>query len=222
MSIWGHAQICVIAFLAGSCRQEAVFFWELHQCGCARWTTHTFSMPIGMTARIRSRKLQTTIPGPKTAPFLDHSDGATPSHGGTYGAKSGTISHNGTTELSLTLNVGAAGNISFWRKVSSESGYDFLRFLMNGTELASWSGTQDWTQMSYPVQPGPNTFSLKYTKDGSVIRKLLRMGGRIIFPMAEVPSAAIFNCPKEAILSRKLPLGARECRLVIRNLGTLP
>lgn len=47
---------------------------------------------------------------------------------GTYAAKSGAISSNGTTELSLTLNVLSSGNVSFFNKVSSEANYDFMRF----------------------------------------------------------------------------------------------
>jgi hypothetical protein len=89
-------------------------------------------------------------------------------HAGTYAGKSGTITHNQESQLNLTVNVLSAGTVSFWYKVSSEGTYDYLRFKLDGQELASWSGTVDWTQASYPVTAGNHTFSWFYTKDGSV------------------------------------------------------
>lgn len=80
-------------------------------------------------------------------------------HSGNYVAKSGAIGHSANTELSVTLNVSSAGNIKFWRKVSSELNYDFLRFSIDGEEKGSWSGTLPWAQFSYPVTTGPSTLS---------------------------------------------------------------
>ena len=87
---------------------------------------------------------------------------------GTYAARSGAIAENGSTEISVTVNVTEAGNISFYQKVSSESGYDYLRFFIDGVQQAQWSGTGSWTQQSYPVNPGAHTFMWRYTKDVSV------------------------------------------------------
>ncbi|MCB5267075.1 MAG: Ig-like domain-containing protein [Candidatus Cloacimonetes bacterium] len=84
---------------------------------------------------------------------------------GTYAAKSGAISSNGTTELSLTLNVLSSGNVSFFNKVSSEANYDFMRFYIDGVEQAFWSGEVDWALRSYPVTAGFRTFKWAYTKD---------------------------------------------------------
>jgi hypothetical protein len=58
--------------------------------------------------------------------------------------------------------------ISFFRKVSSELGYDYLRFYIDGAEQNQWSGELDWSQESFPVTPGPHTFKWSYTKDLSV------------------------------------------------------
>lgn len=87
---------------------------------------------------------------------------------GTYAAKSGAITHSGTTDLSITLNVTENGNISFYQKVSSESGYDYLRFFIDGVQQAQWSGSGDWTLQSYPVTAGSHTFLWRYLKDTSV------------------------------------------------------
>ena len=86
---------------------------------------------------------------------------------GTYAAKSGTITHNGTSSLEVQVNVEGT-NISFYRKVSSESGYDYLRFYIDGAEQNKWSGTVSWSQVSFPITPGLHTFKWSYTKDLSV------------------------------------------------------
>jgi len=89
-------------------------------------------------------------------------------YSGSYAAKSGAISHNGITNLSLTQQVSEAGNISFFYKVSSESGYDKLFFLIDGVEQNNWSGEVAWTQASFPVSAGTRTFTWRYSKDGSL------------------------------------------------------
>jgi len=52
------------------------------------------------------------------------------SFNGEYCSKSGEISDLGNSELFITLNVVANDVISFARKVSSESTYDFLKFIL--------------------------------------------------------------------------------------------
>jgi len=87
---------------------------------------------------------------------------------GTYAAKSGAISSNGSTTLSLPVVISTAGNISFYYKVSSESNYDWLRFYIDGVQQAQWSGLAGWSAATYPVPSGPHTFSWTYSKDGWV------------------------------------------------------
>ena len=86
---------------------------------------------------------------------------------GSSSAKSGTISDSQTSELVLTADVSSAGDISFYRKVSSESSYDFLRFYIDGVEQDSWSGSVGWSQVVYTVSVGNHTFKWAYEKDSS-------------------------------------------------------
>lgn len=86
---------------------------------------------------------------------------------GLHAAKSGTITDSQQSTLEITLDT-QFQNISFYRKVSSEGNYDYLRFYVDGTEKANWSGTQDWAQQTYVITPGQHTFKWSYTKDGSV------------------------------------------------------
>ncbi|MFH1121997.1 MAG: C25 family cysteine peptidase [Bacteroidota bacterium] len=88
-------------------------------------------------------------------------------NGGLYSAKSGGIGDGGSTNLQITMVVAASDDITFARKVSTESGYDFLKFYIDGIEKGSWSGNVDWSAVSYPVTPGTHTFKWTYSKDGS-------------------------------------------------------
>ena len=86
---------------------------------------------------------------------------------GTNSAQSGIIDHNQTTELSMTCNVTADGQISFWSKVSTEEGWDKLFFYIDGNEQEELSGVIGWTEYTYNVTAGSHTFKWIYDKDGS-------------------------------------------------------
>jgi subtilisin family serine protease len=87
---------------------------------------------------------------------------------GVYSAKSGVITHNQTTDLIVQLHVASADNISFFRRVSSEANFDYLRFFIDGVQQAQWAGEVAWSQVSFPVSAGLRTFTWRYYKDGSV------------------------------------------------------
>lgn len=87
---------------------------------------------------------------------------------GTYSAKSGTISHYQSSVMQLSMEVAADDEISFHYKVSSESGYDFLKFYIDNEEMDSWSGAVPWSVVTYPVEAGQHVFKWTYVKDQSV------------------------------------------------------
>lgn len=87
---------------------------------------------------------------------------------GAYCSKSGGINDNQETDLSIQLNVQSPDEISFMKKVSSEEGYDFLVFSIDGTEMDNWSGEQDWSPSTYAVSAGTHTFTWTFRKDESV------------------------------------------------------
>jgi len=86
---------------------------------------------------------------------------------GMYSAKSGVISHNQISIMSVTLEDLLAGEMSFYFKVSSESGCDYLKFYIDGIQQDQWSGEVDWTKATYPVDTGTHTFRWSYLKNGS-------------------------------------------------------
>jgi hypothetical protein len=87
---------------------------------------------------------------------------------GTYNAASGNINNNQKSSFMITYEVMNNDNIQFYKKVSSQLDYDQLKFFINGTQRAAWSGTsQGWTLESFPVSPGTNTFKWEYSKNSS-------------------------------------------------------
>ena len=144
-------------------------------------------------------------------------------HSGNYVAKSGAIGHSASTELSVTLNVSSAGNIKFWRKVSSELNYDFLRFSIDGEEKGSWSGTLPWAQFSYPVTTGPHTFKWTYSKDSSVSSGSdCAWIDDITFPTSASGEIAIIYVPQTEFSFLELhPNDQVSADIVINNVGTV-
>jgi len=79
---------------------------------------------------------------------------------GNYAARSATISHNQNSTIELECSVVADGDISFYYKVSSEGNYDKLKFYINNIEQDNWSGEVAWTEVTYAVTAGDNTFKV--------------------------------------------------------------
>lgn len=84
---------------------------------------------------------------------------------GTYSTKSGNIDNNQISALQVTFDVIGYDDISFYRKVSSEAGSDFLKFYIDDVVVDQWSGEQPWDFFSYQVNPGVHTFRWTYEKD---------------------------------------------------------
>ncbi len=87
-------------------------------------------------------------------------------HSGTYSAKARELEHDQSATLQVTLDC-VSGNISFYRKVSSELIFDRLKFYIDGAEKGKWSGEEDWAQVSFGVTAGTRTFEWNYSKDSS-------------------------------------------------------
>ena len=73
-----------------------------------------------------------------------------------------------TSSIQVEVVIPNEAYTSFFGRISSESGWDFGHFYIDGWEQGSWSGESDWFEVSYPVSAGTHTFAWSYTKDGSV------------------------------------------------------
>ena len=94
--------------------------------------------------------------------------------GGVKGEKCAQSANNGINNsdysMTLTVDVFAAGDMTFMFKVSSESTYDKFFFYMDNQSMISggYSGEVAWTQYTQPVTVGQHTFKWEYHKDSSV------------------------------------------------------
>ena len=86
-------------------------------------------------------------------------------HTGAHCARSGQIGNDQSSSLVITIDIASDGEISFWRKVSSEGMYDKLCFYVDGIETGNWSGVQDWGKVECPIKAGRHTLEWKYAKD---------------------------------------------------------
>ena len=91
----------------------------------------------------------------------------TQGYAGGSSIKSGAAPASGASTLTLVTTTTAGQGLSFWYKVGSEPGYDFLRFKVDGTTRGEWSGTVAWTQFTTTLTAGAHTLVWEYRKDGS-------------------------------------------------------
>jgi hypothetical protein len=89
-------------------------------------------------------------------------------HDGVDAARSGTVADGQASSFETTGSFGA-GSVTFWWKVSSEPGFDYLRFFIDGVIQDAIAGEVDWEQQSYPLTAGAHTLKWEYAKDGSYI-----------------------------------------------------
>ena len=87
---------------------------------------------------------------------------------GQYSARSGYITHDEESNLTVEINVGAEGALGFYKKVSAEPNYDFLRFYINGVEMDKWDGNDDWSHITFNLDEGVKVLTWSYTKDYSI------------------------------------------------------
>lgn len=81
-------------------------------------------------------------------------------------AQAGLITHSQNSWFQATV-TGPVDLAFFW-KVSSESGYDFLSFAIDGVNQASVSGEVNWQQRTFSVPSGTHTLRWTYAKDSVV------------------------------------------------------
>lgn len=145
---------------------------------------------------------------------------------GQYCAKSSVITHGETTSLYIDIVVGIESQISFYCKVSSESGWDKLYFMIDNNSMGNWSGETGWTQAAYNLTPGAHRLSWEYTKDNSVtsgddcawVDNIVFPASSIITGMGEiVEKQAVSVYPNPANNMLNIDLGDSQSDVVIFN-----
>ncbi len=144
---------------------------------------------------------------------------------GNYCIKSGSIGNNQSSVLKITLDVRSEGEICFYRKVSSEAGYDALYFTIDTDLQGDWSGEVPWGQVSFAITPGVHELYWSYNKDayvdsGSDCAWL----DNIVFPPAEtititqetvMSGMSIYPNPNKGQFNINLP--EEDCEIVVFN-----
>jgi hypothetical protein len=86
---------------------------------------------------------------------------------GSFSAKSGNIDDFETSSIQVSLDVVGHDDITFYRKVASQGEHDFLKFYIDNKLIDQWSGSLQWEQVSYQVDPGYHVFKWTYSKDAT-------------------------------------------------------
>ncbi len=73
---------------------------------------------------------------------------------------------NSTSTMQLVLSMQAGETLSFRWKCSSEEGYDYFYFKVNGSNYATLDGETEWANITYTAQTTGNyTFQWSFVKD---------------------------------------------------------
>ncbi len=92
----------------------------------------------------------------------------TGAHSGTYCARSAqNLPGNSSSRMNVTISSDAPSTLSYYRKVSSEAGYDKFILYVDGNQKDEASGNTDWVFVSLDVAAGTHTFRFSYEKDYS-------------------------------------------------------
>ena len=143
---------------------------------------------------------------------------------GLYCARSGAIADNQTSTMSVELYLTSAGTVSFFRKVSSEAGYDYLTFYIDNIQQGQWAGTLAWEEVSFSVTAGLHTFKWTYAKDANSIGGSDRAWVDYISfpPYSGIPDPADIAVTPAQFTKTVTLAGATSDMLLLENLGEMP
>lgn len=89
-------------------------------------------------------------------------------HAGTWSLKSATIGDSATTDAVVQVPVDAT-TLQFWYRVSSEAGFDFFRFFIDGVQQFEAAGAGSWTQSAVYNVSAAAQVTFRYLKDSSTV-----------------------------------------------------
>jgi len=90
---------------------------------------------------------------------------ASPYFGSSCVGNPAELTDNESCRLEATIN--GKTTVKFWWKVSSEDGWDYLNFYIDGVLQDRISGEAAWGQQAYTVSSSPHTLAWAYIKDSA-------------------------------------------------------
>ena len=81
-----------------------------------------------------------------------------------FSLRSGDIQQSQVSVLTLGYEVSSADSVSFYKKTATEEGKGELIFLINNQEIGRWSGEEDWSKVTYAINPGKHTLIWMFIK----------------------------------------------------------
>ena len=88
-------------------------------------------------------------------------------YSGRYSARSGNIGNRQTSDLAMSLYLPFSDTLTFWRRTSTEEGYDNLLFYVDNVQYDGWSGENGWSRARYVIPAGRHRLLWRYRKDES-------------------------------------------------------
>lgn len=115
---------------------------------------------------------ESTTPGSLPAGWTSYGDAtwivsASNPHGGTRCAISQEIADNEAASLVYTASLAVPSTVTFWWDVSSEAGYDDLKFYVDEVFQDEITGEPGYAQYSFSLPAGTSALRWEYIKDGS-------------------------------------------------------
>lgn len=178
------ATVAVNGRMVKTATGEGVYTWTPPSAGTYTLTHRTTKdgVPVGETLTATFTVTSPSAPTDSLGTALDNTalafgtDGnaswfvqSDAFHSGGSAARSGAVGRGGVTRLTTT--VSGTGTLSFWWKVSSETGYDTLTVSVDGEDVAVIFGEQEWERVSIPVKgAGAHTVVWTFMRDTSVSR----------------------------------------------------
>ena len=147
---------------------------------------------------------------------------STTSYEGNYSAQSPDINDNDITALEITVDFATSGEISFWKKVSTENWYDYFTFYVDGSPYGEWSGEESWSQETYNISAGTHILKWEYEKDFTVSSGSDCVWlDYILFPMGGEVSDAELEFSNDSINIEMSMLEELTESFTITNIGTI-
>ncbi|RKZ16324.1 hypothetical protein DRQ50_06295 [bacterium] len=139
---------------------------------------------------------------------------------GSFSARAGIVGDAADSRLELDVAPAVDDSVIFRLHVSSEAGYDQLRFLVDGSVRASWSGEVDWMRHAQPLAAGSHTLAWVFTRDAA------GSGGSdaawlddIELPLTGIAPAPVALVTPAAVIAAVTPGGQTAAHVTVANEG---